>query len=115
MNGDSTPRKPEATSEDGAGTPGTERQASDRDGYPENETGYSCSNMEFDGFDAQSEQLCGHGQQYIKLSTGPFRGRFVSAFLDRVAAGGLVESCCVGFWKRGSYDGPKSSEYSSSF
>ena len=78
MNGDSAPRKPEAISENGAGTPGTERQASGRDGYPENETGYFRSNMELDGFDAQSEYLAeylsGHGQEYIKLSTGPFRG-----------------------------------------
>jgi len=115
MNDDPVPGNPAAISENGAGTPGTERQASGRDGYPENETGYSCSNMEFDGLDAQSEYLGGHGQEYIKLSTGPLRGRFVSAFLDRAAAGGPVESCCVSFWKRGSYDGPKSSEYSSSF
>jgi len=83
MNGDSAPGKPAAVSESGAGTPGTEPRASGRDGYPENETGYSCSNMEFDDFDAQSEQLSGHGQEYIKLSTGPFRGRVASAFLDR--------------------------------
>ena len=39
--------------------------------------------MEFDDFDAQSEQLNGHRQEYLKLSTGPFRGRLVSAFLGR--------------------------------
>lgn len=64
MNGDSAPGKPAATSE----------------------TGYSCSNMEFDDFDAQSEYLSGHDQEYIKLSTGPFRGRFQSAFLDKGVA-----------------------------
>ena len=37
--------------------------------------------MEFDDFDAQSEQLDGYDQEYIKISTDPFRGRFVSAFL----------------------------------
>ena len=37
--------------------------------------------MEFDDFDAQSEQLNGHRQECLKLSTGPFRGRLVSAFL----------------------------------
>ena len=119
MNDDPAPRKPAARFESGAGAPGTERQASGRDGYPENETAFSCSNMEFDDFDTQSEYLAeylsGRGRQYIKLSTGPFRGRFVAAFLGRVAAGGSVESCCMSFWKRGSYDGPKSSEYSSSF
>ncbi len=83
MNGDSAPGKPAAVSESGARTPGTERQAHGRDGYLENETGYSCSNVEFDDFDAQSEHLSGHDHEYIKLSTGPFRGRVVSAFLDR--------------------------------
>ena len=87
MNGDSAPGKPAARFESGAGAPGTERQASGRDGYPENETAFTYSNMEFDDFDAQSEYLAeylsGHGRQYIKLSTGPFRGRVTSAFLDR--------------------------------
>ena len=35
----------------------------------------------FDDFDAQSEQLTGHDQEYIQMSSGAFRGRFVSAFL----------------------------------
>ncbi|MXY05031.1 MAG: AraC family transcriptional regulator [Gammaproteobacteria bacterium] len=83
MNDDSAPGKPAATSESGAGTPGTELRASSKDDYPENETAFSCSNMEFDDFDAQSEQLGGHRQEYLKLSTGPFRGRLVSAFLGR--------------------------------
>ena len=74
MNDDPVPGKPAAASENCAEIPGTEPRASGRDGYPENETGYSCSNMEFDGFDAQPEYLSGHGQEYIKLSTGPFRG-----------------------------------------
>ena len=82
MNGDSAPGKPAAISESGAGTPGTGPRASGRDGYPENESGFFCSNMEFDDFDAQSEYLSGHDQEYIKLSIGPFRGGFVSAFLD---------------------------------
>ena len=82
MTGDSAPGKPAANSESGAGTPETDRQASGRDGDPENETGYSCSNMEFDDFDAQSEYSSGHDQEYIKLSTGPFRGRVAAAFLD---------------------------------
>ena len=81
MNDDSAPGKPAATSEGGAGTPGTERRASGQDGCTENESAFSCSNMEFDDFDAQSEQLDGHRQDYLKLSTGPFRGRLVSAFL----------------------------------
>ena len=71
--------------------------------------------MEFDDVGAQPEYLSGRGREYIKLSTGPFRGGFVPAFLGRAAAGGPVESCCVSIWKRGSYDGPKSSEYSLSF
>lgn len=82
MNGDSVPGKPAATFDVGAGTPGTEPRAHGRDGYAENETGHSRSNMEFDDFDAQSEHLSGHGQEYIKLSTGPFRGRVASTFLD---------------------------------
>ncbi len=86
MNGDPAPGKPAAVSDSGAGTPGTGPRASSRDGYPENETGYSYSNMEFDDFDAQSDQLIGHGHEYIKLSTGPFRGRVASAFLDRGVA-----------------------------
>lgn len=83
MNDDSAPGKPATTSESGAGAPGTEPQSSSRDDYPENETAFSCSNMEFDDFDAQSEQLNGHRQEYVKLSGGPFRGRLVSAFLGR--------------------------------
>jgi len=39
--------------------------------------------MEFDDFDAQSELLNGHRQEYVKLSTGPFRGRLMSAVLGR--------------------------------
>lgn len=34
----------------------------------------------FDDFDAQSEQLSGHDQEYAQLSAGKFSGRFVSAF-----------------------------------
>ena len=86
MNGDSASGKPAAISESGAGTPGTGLRASGRDGYPENETGFFCLNMEFDDFAAQSEYLSGHGQEYVKLSTGPFRGHFESAFLDRGVA-----------------------------
>ncbi|MDA4844154.1 AraC family transcriptional regulator [Hoeflea poritis] len=40
------------------------------------------SDQRFDDFDAQSEQLSGHDQEYCQLSFGAFRGRFVSAFLD---------------------------------
>ena len=58
-----------------AGTPGKELQAFSQGGYPESETAFSCSNMEFDDFDGQSEQLSGHGQEYVMLSSGPFRGR----------------------------------------
>lgn len=36
----------------------------------------------FDDFDAQSEQLSGHDQEYAQLSAGTFSGRFVSAFAD---------------------------------
>ena len=60
---------------------GAELQASGQDDYPENETAFAYSEMEFDDFDAQSEQLDGYDQEYIKISTDPFRGRFVSAFL----------------------------------
>ncbi|MYE10591.1 MAG: AraC family transcriptional regulator [Gammaproteobacteria bacterium] len=81
MNDDSAPGKPATISERGAGMPGTELRASSQDDYPENETAFSCSNMEFDDFDAQSEQLNGHRHEYLKLSTGPFRGRLVSASL----------------------------------
>ncbi len=35
----------------------------------------------YDDFDAQSERLTGHDQRYMQLTPGPFRGRFVSAFL----------------------------------
>ena len=83
MNDDSAPGQPATTSDSGTGAPGTEPQSSSRDDYPENETAFSCSNMEFDDFDAQSEQLNGHRQEYVKLSGGPFRGRLVSAFLGR--------------------------------
>ena len=34
----------------------------------------------FDDFDAQSEQLSGHDQEYCQLSSGRFAGRFISAF-----------------------------------
>ncbi len=34
----------------------------------------------FDDFDAQSEQLSGHDQEYSQLSSGTFAGRFISAF-----------------------------------
>ena len=37
-------------------------RASSRDDYTENETAISYTNMEFDDFDAQSEQLSDHGQ-----------------------------------------------------
>ncbi|WP_419912198.1 helix-turn-helix domain-containing protein [Hoeflea sp.] len=49
---------------------------------PENETRIAARDQRFDDFDAQSEQLSGHDQQYCQLSSGGFRGRFVSAFLD---------------------------------
>lgn len=32
-------------------------------------------------FDAQSERLTGHDQDYVQLSSGPFQGRFISCFL----------------------------------
>ncbi|MDE0422402.1 MAG: helix-turn-helix domain-containing protein [Gammaproteobacteria bacterium] len=83
MNDDWAPGKPATISESGAGPPRTGLQASSQDDYPENETAFSCSSMEFDDFDAQSEQLNGHREEYLKLSTGPFRGRLVSAFLGR--------------------------------
>lgn len=35
----------------------------------------------FEDFDAQAERLSGHDQDYVQLSNGPFRGRFVSCFL----------------------------------
>ena len=83
MNDDSAPGKPATTSESGADAPEAEPQAASRDDYPQNETAFSCSSMEFDDFDAQSEQLDGYRQEYVKLSSGPFRGRLVSAFLGR--------------------------------
>ncbi len=39
-----------------------------------------CVDRKFDDFDAQSEQLTGHDQDYVQTSPGPFRGRFVSVF-----------------------------------
>ncbi|MCP4318218.1 MAG: hypothetical protein GY789_19940 [Hyphomicrobiales bacterium] len=39
------------------------------------------SDQSFEDFDAQSEQLSGHDQEYFQLSSGAFSGRFVSAFL----------------------------------
>ena len=83
MNDDSVPGKPTTTYESGAGAPGTGLQSSSQDDCPRNETAFFCSNMEFDDFDAQSELLKGHRQEYVKLSTGPFRGRLVSAVLGR--------------------------------
>lgn len=68
-------------SESGPGIPGLEFHASGQDDYPENETAFSYSEMEFDDFDAQAEQLDGYDQEYIKIATDPFRGRFMSAFL----------------------------------
>ena len=41
----------------------------------------ACVDRSFDDFDAQSEQLAGHDQEYFQMSPGAFRGRFVSAFL----------------------------------
>jgi len=41
----------------------------------------ACTDRRFDDFDAQSEQLTAHDQEYVQLSTGAFHGRFVSAFL----------------------------------
>ena len=41
----------------------------------------ACVDQRFDDFDAQSEQLVGHDQEYVQMSPGAFRGRFVSAFL----------------------------------
>ncbi len=49
--------------------------------YTETETPAQVSDRRFDDFDAQSEQLSGHDQEYRQLSPGPFSGRFVSAFL----------------------------------
>ena len=83
MNDDSVTGKPATTSESGAAAPGTGLQSSSQDDCPRNETAFFCSNMEFDDFDAQSELLNGHRQEYVKLSTGPFRGRLVSAVLGR--------------------------------
>lgn len=40
----------------------------------------SVVDQRFDDFDAQSEQLSGHDQEYHQLSCGRFQGRFVSAF-----------------------------------
>jgi AraC family ethanolamine operon transcriptional activator len=37
----------------------------------------------YDDFDAQSERLTGHDQEYFQISAGAFSGRFVSAFLGR--------------------------------
>lgn len=39
-----------------------------------------CVDRQFDDFDAQSEQLTGHDQDYVQMSAGPFRGRFISVF-----------------------------------
>ena len=41
----------------------------------------ACTDRRFDDFDAQSEQLTAHDQEYVQLSAGTFHGRFVSAFL----------------------------------
>ena len=82
MDQDSASAKLAKKSGSSPGTPGTELQASGQDDYLENETAFSYSDMEFDDFEAQSEQLGGYDQEYIKLSTDPFRGRFVSAFFD---------------------------------
>lgn len=49
--------------------------------YTESEGPALITDQRFDDFDAQSEQLSGHDQQYWQLSPGPFSGRFVSAFL----------------------------------
>ena len=73
----------------GPGTPGPEFPASGQDDYPENETAFAYSDRDFDDFDAQAEQLDGYDQEYIKLATDPFRGRFVSAFLRRRRLGPL--------------------------
>ena len=63
MNDDSAPGKGATTSDTRAGTPGKELQASSQGDCPESETTFSCSNMEFDDIDAQSEQLSGHRQE----------------------------------------------------
>ena len=47
---------------------------------PGNESLPVCVDRKFDDFDAQSEQLTGHDQDYVQTSPGPFRGRFVSVF-----------------------------------
>ena len=65
----------------GPGIPGPEFPASGQDDYPENETAFAYSEIDFDDFDAQSEQLDGYDREHLKLSTDPFRGRFMSAFL----------------------------------
>ena len=63
MNDDSAPGNLRRQSDTRAGTPGKELQASSQGDYPESETTFSCSNKEFDDFDAQSEQLSGHRQE----------------------------------------------------
>ena len=50
-------------------------------GCADSEIVAACVDQRFDDFDAQSGQLAGHDQEYVQLSPGAFRGRFVSAFL----------------------------------
>lgn len=38
--------------------------------------------VQYDDFDEQAQQLVGHDQSYIQLSSGPFSGRFLSCFLN---------------------------------
>ena len=71
MNGDPAPGKPAATFDSGAGTPGTERRASGRDGYPGKRNRLLLFNMEFDDFGARSEQLSGHGQAPVAVAGRP--------------------------------------------
>ena len=65
-----------------SGTAGTALPASGRDGYPENASAVTYLDKEFDDFDAQSEQLDNYNQEYTKISTDRFYGRFASAHLD---------------------------------
>ena len=53
-----------------------------QDEWSENEVAFVYQDAEFDDFDAQSEQLAGYDQEYIKTSTGRFLGRFTSVYLE---------------------------------
>ena len=52
--------------------------------FPEYGYGAECASVVdnvFRDYDEQAEQLTGHEQSYIQLTSGPFRGRFLSLFL----------------------------------